>query len=180
MVALATVLSLIQVFKLPWGGSVTLLSMLPIAVFSIKNGTKKGLAVSFVFSLVQLGQGIVDGLFGWGLTPVSLVACIFADYIIAYTVIGLAGLFRGKGLSGWLMGTALAVFLRFAAHYASGVLIFNSFGELWQGFYTENTWLYSLLYNGCYMLPETVFTLMGAAILFQVPQTRRIILTDNI
>ena len=62
MVALATVLSFIRVYKLPWGGSITLLSMLPIAVFSIKHGVAKGLGAAFVFSLIQFIQGITDGL----------------------------------------------------------------------------------------------------------------------
>ena len=61
MVALATVLSFIRIFKLPWGGSITLLSMLPIVVFSIRRGVKAGLAASFVFSLIQFVQGIMDG-----------------------------------------------------------------------------------------------------------------------
>ena len=52
--------------------------------------------VSFAYSLIQFGQGIIDGLFGWGLTPVMLVACIFLDYILAYTCIGFAGIFAGK------------------------------------------------------------------------------------
>ena len=67
MVALATVLSFIRIIKLPWGGSITLLSMLPIVIFSIKNGMGNGLVASFVFSLVQLFQGVLDGLFGWSL-----------------------------------------------------------------------------------------------------------------
>ena len=79
MVALATVLSYIRIIKLPWGGSITLLSMLPIVVYSIRRGPALGLAASFVFSLVQFGQGVIDGLFGWGLTPVSLTACIFLE-----------------------------------------------------------------------------------------------------
>ena len=83
MVALATVLSFIRVFKLPWGGSVTLLSMLPIVIFAIRRGTKAGLGCAVAYSLIQLLQGIIlDGLFGWGLTPVALIACIFLDYIL--------------------------------------------------------------------------------------------------
>mgnify|MGYP000815191690 CR=1 FL=1 len=68
MVALATVLSFVKIVHLPWGGSVTLLSMLPIIVFSIKRGVANGLAASFVFALIQFIQGCADGLFGWGLT----------------------------------------------------------------------------------------------------------------
>lgn len=178
MVAMATVLSFIRVFKMPWGGSVTLLSMLPIVIYSIKNGVKNGLLCSFVFSLVQFGQGVLDGLFGWGLTPVALVACIVLDYVGAYTMIGLAGLFRNKKLAGWIGGTVLALCLRFVMHFLSGCLIWGSYGALWDGFSTENTYLYSLLYNGCYMLPEIVFTVIGAVILLSAPQTKKVLLKD--
>lgn len=178
MVALATVLSFIRVFKLPWGGSITLLSMLPIVLFSIRRGVKMGLVVSFVYALVQFGQGIMDGLFGWGLTAGMLIACIVLDYLAAFTVLGLAGLWRKKGLSGWLAGILLAVGLRFICHFLSGVVIWGSFGELWSGFSTDNTWLYSFLYNGCYMLPEMIFTMIGAVALLKAPQTKRLLLND--
>lgn len=180
MIALATVLSFIKVYQLPWGGSITLLSMLPIVVFSIKHGAKKGLAISFVYSLIQLGQGIlVEGLLGWGLNAVMLVSCIFCDYILAYGILGFAGIFRKKGLVGWIAGTSVAVVLRFACHFASGVFIWASCGKLWEGFYTENVWIYSMLYNGSYMLPELIFTIIGAVALFTVPQTRKLIASES-
>ncbi|MDO4965662.1 MAG: energy-coupled thiamine transporter ThiT [Lachnospiraceae bacterium] len=179
MVALATVLSFIRIIKMPWGGSVTLLSMLPIVIFSIKNGVKNGLAVSFVFSLIQFAQGVMDGLFGWGLTPVSLVACILIDYLLAFTVLGLAGLFKKEGLGGWICGCVLAMVLRLFMHFLSGVVIWHSFGELWGGFSTESSVLYSLLYNGAYMVPEIIFTTIGAVILLKAPQTRKIILSEE-
>lgn len=179
MAALATVLSFIRVFKLPWGGSITLLSMLPIVLFSIRRGVGAGLMVSFAYSLIQFAQGIMDGLFGWGLTPGMLIACIFLDYLGAFTVLGIAGLFRKKELPGWIGGITLAVGLRFVLHFLSGVVIWKSFGELWNGFSTENTFLYSFLYNGCYMLPELIFTLAGAVALLRMPQTRRFLLTED-
>lgn len=178
MVALATVLSYIRVFKLPWGGSITLLSMLPVMLFSIRRGVKSGLVVSFVYSLVQFGQGIIDGLFGWGLTPGMLVTCILLDYLCAFTVLGLAGLFRNKKLIGWISGITLSAVLRFLLHFISGIVIWHSYGELWTGFSTESTVLYSFLYNGCYMLPELVFTLIGAIVLLKAPQTNRFLLKD--
>ena len=180
MVALATILCFIRIFKLPWGGSVTLLSMLPIVLFSIKRGVKAGFAASVLFSLIQLFQGILDGLFGWGLTPGMLIACILLDYLLAYSVLGIAGLFRKKGLSGWIAGIAIAITLRFLVHFISGVVIWHSFGELWEGFSTDNSILYSLIYNGCYMLPELIFTLIGAIALLKVPQTSRLLLSDDI
>ncbi len=179
MVALATVLSFIRVFKLPWGGSITLLSMLPIVLFSIRRGISAGLAVSFVYSLIQFAQGIMDGLFGWGLTPGMLIACIVLDYIGAFTVLGIAGLFRRQKLTGWIAGIALAIVLRFVFHFLSGVVIWHSYGELWEGFSTENTYIYSFLYNGCYMLPELIFTMIGAVVLLSAPQTKKLLLDSE-
>ena len=175
MVALATVLSFIKVYKIPWGGSVTLLSMLPIALYSIKYGVKNGLMVSLLYAIVQLGQGIfIDGVLGWGLTPVMLIACILFDYIIAFVVLGLAGMFRKAGLKGNIIGVIIALLLRFCSHYISGVVVFASAGKLWEGFSTDNTYLYSLLYNGSYMLPEIIFTSIGAVTLLNIPQTKKL------
>lgn len=179
MVALATVLSYVRLFKLPWGGSVTLLSMLPIVLFSIRRGVKPGMVVSFAYSLLQFGQGISDGIFGWGLTPVMLIACIVLDYIGAFSVLGLAGLFRKNKLTGWIAGISMAIGLRFVLHFLSGVVIWHSYGALWDGFATENSVLYSFLYNGCYMLPELIFTLIGAIVLLKTPQSARLLLPEE-
>ncbi len=176
MVALATVLSFLKLVQFPWGGAITVLSMLPIVVFTLRWGILHGLTVSFTYSLIQLGQGILmDGLLGWGLTPTALVACILLDYVCAFSALCLAGLFGNKTVGAILGGTVLALMLRFGFHYCSGVLIFHSFGELWEGFSTDNTWLYSLIYNGAYMLPETVFTTAGALVLFKTPQMRKLL-----
>ena len=179
MLALATVLCFIRIIKLPWGGSVTLLSMLPITLFSIRRGVKMGMIVSVLFSLIQFFQGILDGLFGWGLTPGMLIACILLDYLLAYSILGIAGIFRKEGLPGYLGGIGLAVFLRFIVHFLSGIIIWKSVGALWEGFTTENFYVYSLLYNGAYMLPELIFTVLGAWALLSVPQTQRLLLTDE-
>lgn len=179
MVALATVLSFIRIIRLPWGGSVTLLSMLPIFIFSIRRGAKSGLVVSFLYSLVQFGQGVMDGIFGWGLTPMMLIGCIFLDYIGAFSVLGIAGIFRKKKLPGWICGICLAITLRFIMHFLSGVVIWHSFGELWNGFSTENTFVYSFLYNGFYMALEMIFTVAGAIALLKAPQTKRLIIPDE-
>ena len=179
MLALATVLSFIQVYKLPWGGSITLLSMLPIILYSIRRGIGNGFIVAFLYSLIQLFQGIMDGLFGWGLTPLSLVACIFYDYVLAFTVLGIAGLFRKAKMPGYLAGTALAIVLRFVMHFISGYVIWGSYGELWDGFSTSSSFLYSLLYNGSYMLPELVFTMIATVILLGIPGVRKFLIVEQ-
>lgn len=176
VIAMAVILGMIRIFNLPWGGSVTLLSMLPISLYSIKYGVRKGLEISFIFALFQFIQGISDGLLAWGLTPVMLISCIFLDYLLAYTIIGLAGIFRNKGAVGWISGTVIALIIRFFCHFISGAVIFNSFGKLWDGFSTNNTYLYSLVYNGAYMLPEIIFTSVGAYVIFRVPAMKKLII----
>lgn len=151
--------------------------MLPCAMVSVMLGLKWGLAASFVESVIQLAFGItMDGVLGWGLTPACLVGTILLDYIVAYTVIGLAGAFRSKGYAGICLGTGLAVFLRFVSHLVSGAIIFANFEEFvafgasWVG----HPWLYSLCYNGAYMLPELIFTVVAAVILFKLPQIKKL------
>lgn len=179
MVAMATALSFISIVQMPWGGTVTLLSMLPIVIFSIRRGLKAGFAVSLLYALIQFAQGAMKGLFGWGLTPGMLAACIFLDYIGAFFVLGIAGIFRKKKFPGWMGGIILAVTLRFLCHFLSGAVIWQSIGELWNGFSTDNTFLYSFLYNGCYMLPELILTLAGAAALLKAPQTKKLIIPEE-
>lgn len=171
MIALATVFSMIKIYQLPLGGSITLLSMLPIALISIEYGIKWGMTGAFAYSLIQFGFGINDGLFGWGLSPAALVGSIVLDYILAFSVLGLAGMFRKKGTFGICAGVAIAVCLRFVCHLLSGAIIF----DIWMPDGWSNPWIYSLVYNGSYMLPELVFTMIGSVILFKTPQFAKLV-----
>ena len=175
MVALATVPCFIRIVRFPWGGSVTLLSMLPITVYSIRRGVKCGLLASFVFSLVQFLQGVIDGLFGWGLTGGMLIACILFDYIIAFTVLGLAGAFGNKSLGAMVGGTVMAIFLRYVSHVISGAAVWHSVGKIWEAFSTDNEWVYSIIYNGVYMGIELVLTVAVTVLLLKLPQTKQLI-----
>lgn len=171
LIALATVLSVIPFIQMPLGGKLTPFSMVPIILFSLMYGAGKGLAVSFVYSLIQLALSIA-GVLTWGLTPASLVGTIVLDYILAYSVLGVAGLFRRKGMIGIIGGVILACALRFACHFLSGAIIFDIWCE-W-----NNAWIYSLCYNGLYMLPETVLTVVGAVLLFRVPQIKKLFIAE--
>ncbi len=83
--------------------------MLPCAMVSIMFGLKWGFAAAFVESVVQLAFGVtMDGILGWGLTPAMLIGTLLFDYILAFTVIGFAGIFRNKGYIGICVGTGLA------------------------------------------------------------------------
>ena len=168
MIALGAVLSLVKVYEAPLGGSVTLFSMLPVIMISIRRGTKVGIAASFVYSLTQLFMGLAS-LMSWGLTPFTWFGAIAFDYILAFTVLGLAGIFKKKGTPGILGGVALACGLRFVCHFISGTIFFGALApENW------NFVFYSLVYNGAYMAPEFILTSIGAAFLFAADPVRRL------
>ena len=168
MIALSTVLSLVTVMKMPLGGSVTLFSMLPVCMLSIMYGCRWGAVCAFIYSLGQLALDIA-GVAGWGLTPVAFAGCVVFDYLAAFTVLGLAGMFRAKGVPGYIAGIALAVALRMVSHIISGVIFFSSWApEGW------NPFVYSLSYNGAYMVPEFIFTFAGAIILLKEPHAAKL------
>ena len=160
MVALTTVLSLFKPIEMPLGGGVTIFAMVPVALVSCMLGLKWGFAASFVCSVIQMAISFSE-VMGWGLTPASLVGCLLFDYIVAYTVLGICGIFRKKGVWGVVAGVALGVFLRFVCHLFTGALIFDIWCE-W-----DNAWVYSFCYNGAYMLPELILTCIGTALLFK-------------
>ncbi len=171
MLAVSIVLSLITPFQkiLPFGGSITLLSMLPICMFSIRHGVKKGMPVSILFAVFQFLEGTVkDGLFAWGLTPLMLSACILFDYLLPFSVLGAAGIFRSKGKSGWIAGSVTVMLIRFFSHFVSGVVVFATSGKIWDdlNFVAQNKYIYSLVYNGAFMVPEIILTTIAAAVLF--------------
>ncbi len=168
MIALATVLSLIKVWEMPLGGSVTLLSMLPICLVAIVYGLKWGFACSFVYSLGQLALSIA-GVVGWGLTPTALVGTIFLDYIIPFTLLGLSGVYSKKGLYSNIIAICFALFLRFICHFISGIIIFDIFCP-W-----ESAPIYSFCYNGTFMLPELILTVLGAFFILKSSAIKKIL-----
>ena len=159
MITLATVLSLIKIWKMPLGGSVTLLSMLPICLVSIRYGIKWGLFVSFFYSAVQIAVDL-GSLMSWGMTATIWVGCLVFDYIVAYGSLGLAGLFKKKGAVGIICGILIVMLLRFASHFVSGTIFF----DIWCPEGWNVAW-HSVCYNGAFMLPEFIFTTAGAVLL---------------
>lgn len=182
LIALSVVLSFLKIWKMPLGGSVTLLSMLPVCIISIRRGLAWGFGSAFVYSLFQLIFGItMDGLLGWGLNAPMLIGCMMFDYIIAFTAIGIAGAFRKKGAAGIYMGITLACVIRFISHFLSGYVIFKNL-EQWTLFgtvFSNRPILYSVCYNGLYMLPELALTLIATIILMRVTVVREKIMTPQ-
>lgn len=171
MLALSVVLSFIQIWHMPMGGEVTLLSMLPVALISVKYGIKQGLSTAFVFSLFHLARGVAGGeVFVFCATAFAVIVCVLFDYIVPFSVLGLSGVFRKKGTPGVCAGIALALVLRFLCHFITGVVIWAQWAPEGQSKY-----VYSLLYNGQYMLAECVMTLAGAVLLTRIPRIRAIL-----
>ncbi len=169
MIALSAVLSLVRVYQMPLGGSITLLSMLPVCAVAICYGTKWGLFTSILYSCVQIGLDL-GSLMGYGMTAGTWIGCLAFDYILAFGALGLAGLWRKRGTLGMSLGVALACVIRFISHFISGAIVFAVFcPEGW------NVYLYSIAYNGSYMLPELIITVVGAILLFRLPQVRKLI-----
>lgn len=173
LVALGTVLSFIKVFDLPYGGSITLCCMLPVMLFAYRAGTKWGLGAGFVFSVLQLLFGM-DAL--KGISGTTVVGSIFLDYLLAFTVLGLAGIFRGKiknDPAAFTLGCLVAGLLRYLCSFLSGWILWSEFADVnfspvLAGM-SGNTLacFYSLLYNGSYMIPETLITCVVAFLLMQ-------------
>lgn len=172
MLALASALSLVKIWQMPFGGSITLLSMLPVAMLAIEYGPKWGFAAAFLYSLIQMALDL-GSIMSWGLTPLVFVGTILFDYMLAFTSLGCAGLFRKKGSRGICAGIAMGLSLRFVCHFISGTVLFASLCP--QGW---NPALYSIVYNGSFMLPEMVLTMVASVVLFRTPQIRKIMAGD--
>ena len=170
LIALATALSFLRIWTMPLGGSVTLLSMLPIALISIEYGVGWGMCGAFVYSLVHMGLDLGKVL-SWGLSPLAVVGCIVFDYVLAYSSIGLSGLYRKKGATGICVGVGIALFMRFVFHVISGVVIFG----IWMPEGWGSPFIYSICYNGAYMLPELIITMAGSLLLFKTPSFSKLI-----
>ena len=170
LIALGTALSMVKIWQMPLGGAVTLLSMLPIALISIEYGVAWGMGGAFAYSLVQLGLSFAKVL-SWGLSPAAVVGTFVFDYLLAFTFLGLSGMFRKKGAPGIIVGLLIAMSLRLICHVISGAIIFG----VWMPEDWSNPWLYSICYNGLYMLPEFILTTIGSVILFKTPSFGRLV-----
>ncbi len=167
MIALATVLSLFKVVEMPYGGSVTLASMLPILIVSYRHGVGIGFASGGVYSLIQQLLGLNN--LSYFTTWQSVVAVMLLDYLLAFTIVGIGGVFRNRiGLKKLLpptkqkieiaTGMGLVCILRFICHTIGGATV-------WAGLSvpTEAALIYSIGYNATYMIPETIISVLVGA-----------------
>ena len=156
-IALAEILSLITLWKFPWGGSIDL-GMLPILLFCAKWGFGPAMIASAAHGILQALLSSSGGFIGW--------QSFVGDYFLAYMVLGVAGLFRGKFLPGALIACAA----RFLVHYVTGATLWAEYmPETFLGMDMPTPWVYSALYNGCYMLPCTLLVLAAGLLLLKTP-----------
>ena len=162
MLAMATILSFIAVFRMPQGGSISLFSMVPLLYVAYRYPVRWAL-------LTALACGLLHMLFSFYPPParsvLTFIGVILLDYLVAYGVLGLAGLFAKPfaGVPGMLIGGSIAIVLRFICHFVSGIIIWGAFAP--EG---QPVALYSLVYNGSYMAGEWVLSMVGIAALVKI------------
>ncbi len=139
-IAMSFALSYLAPIHLPYGGSVTIASLLPLMIYSYMFGVRKGVFAGAIYGLLQVIQD------PWILHPAQLLL----DYPIAFAGIGLAGMFRGvekfrkMPQVSFLLGALVGSAIRYLAHLFAGVFAFGQFAADY-GF--DSDWLYSLTYN---------------------------------
>ena len=164
-IALAEILSFLPLYKMPWGGSVDL-SMLPIILFCVRWGFGAGMIASFAHAVLQM---LFEGgiAIGW--------ESILGDFLIAYAVLGTAGLFKGK----FWQATVVACSARFLVHSVVGATIWAAYmPETFFGMTMTTPWFSSALYNGASMLPDAVILLVIGAVLLKTPAKKYLLGED--
>ena len=193
LIAIAIVLELVSkmfIPEMPFGGQVTLVSMLPVVLISYRHGVRWGLVAGLGYAMIEMLLGartvaaaFQPGYFGDGTMILNALIMCVLDYLAAFTVLGLGGMFRSRIQNpgaALCCGSVVAVTARYACHVLSGYILFSGWAE-W--FFTQDgfpAWgaslvealspnmlgfVYSLVYNGMYMLPELILTAVVALFL---------------
>jgi thiamine transporter len=164
----------------PWGGSISP-SMLPIFIIAYRRGVKNGLLAGFMFAVIQMmmtgviSSGVIAAIPespyvgpGW----LKLILVYVLDYLVPFTLLGLAGIFKGaiNNLKPFVLGMILAAFIRYLSHGISGVLIWGSYTSWFNEAYGTNVspFIYSfVVYNLPYMAASLVFCILVGIIMFK-------------
>lgn len=198
LLALAIVLELISkaiIPEMPFGGQVTLVAMLPVVLISYRYGVKWGFVSGFCYALLEMALGaktvsaaFQPGYFGDDTMIFKAILMCLLDYLLAYTMMGLGGIFRDKiknpGTS-LMCGSLVALGARYLAHILSGYLLFSGWADwfftqdgfpAWGAKLVESLsptalgWVYSIVYNGFYMVPELILTAIAAQLIARIPK----------
>ena len=198
LLAVAIVLELASkmfIPEMPFGGQVTLASMLPMVLISYRHGVKWGLIAGIAYAFIQMAIGartvaaaFQPGYFGDGRMLLNAFIMCVLDYLLAFTLLGLGGCFRNSlkrpGIA-LACGSVVALGARYLAHVLSGYILFAGWAEwfftqegfpLWGMALVESLspgmlgLVYSLVYNAMYMVPEMIITAMAAMLIGRVHQ----------
>ncbi len=163
LIAMAVILNFLKINSF-WalGGSITVVSMLPILLAGYRHGIKWGLLTGVSYAVLQILLDIAQ-ISGWGLTPAIFIGTLLLDYLLAYGGLSFAGLFHGKKNGLWISAIVCLTW-RYLMHVLSGIILFAEYDQI--GF-TPLTW--SLAYNGSYMLPELILTTAVAFFIGRIP-----------
>ncbi len=168
-VALAEILGYLKLWHMPEGGSISLM-MLPIIIFALRWGVGQGL-------LAGLALGILDFMLSGGIAIGW--QSILGDYVIALTLLGLAGVGRKKGLPGILLGSILASLGRFVSIWITGATLWGEYMYDIYGLPMDNEFVYSFLYNLPVLISGGLVVLVCAA-LYNIKSTRKYMLGEDI
>lgn len=168
-VAIAEILGFIKIWHMPEGGSVSLM-MAPMVIYALRWGVRQGL-------LAGLAMGVVDFMIAGGLAIGW--QSILGDYVIALTLLGLAGVGHKKGMPGIVLGSALGCLGRFLTIWATGAVVWGEYMYDIYGFPMTNEWVYSFLYN-LPVLISGVLTVVVCIALYQMASLRKYLLGQDI
>ena len=198
LLAIAIVLEFVSkmvIPEMPFGGQVTLVSMLPVVLISYRHGVKWGLVAGVTYALLEMAIGFKTvsaafqpGYFGDGTMLLNAFLMCLLDYLVAFTVLGIGGMFRNRMESpaaALVCGSLVALGARYVAHILSGYILFAGWAEWFftqEGFPAWGAGLvaslspemlgltYSVVYNGMNMIPEMILTAVTAVLIARIPR----------
>lgn len=159
-IAMSFALSYLRIVQMPQGGSITIASLVPLMIYSYMFGIRKGVIAGFIYGLMQAFQD------PYILHPAQFLL----DYPVAFSCIGLAGIFaKTKALEKvapvqFGLGAIVAGLGRFVMHFLSGMFAFGMWAP--EG---QPVWLYSLIYQSGYVLPDIAIAIVVGVLLFSSP-----------
>ncbi|MBR5439915.1 MAG: energy-coupled thiamine transporter ThiT [Clostridia bacterium] len=166
-IATSFVLSFIKVKPVTYGGSITLCSMFAISLFAYCFGFLPALLVGIIYGFLQFFEG---GAYIFNL------ATFFLDYIFAFSSIVMMPLARKlfKGNKAFIIGLSLTFLLRFIFHFTSGILYFVN-GGIWANLPQDNAFIYSLLYQVTYLVPDYLLCLIVTLVLSKTKTLNKLV-----
>lgn len=169
VLALGFALSYIRIIKMPMGGGITLVSLLPLMLYSYMFGIKKGVLVGIVYGALQAIQD------PWILHPAQFLL----DYPVAFAGIGLSGLLRETKLPtkvSFALGALVAAAFRLIAHFLSGAFAFGAYASYYD---MSSPYLYSITYNAAYVLPDAAMAIIAGVLMMLSKNVSTLVLTAD-